>query len=102
MFLVKRFKRNRPEEIKILKNKNEPKIEDISPRDIDYITRAILKALIYRTDPFVRFLLNNIKNDEKFFKEFINFLERSQNKHDLLLNMVKTNLIESCRKVFSK
>ncbi len=102
MFWFKKFKRNCPEEIESPKIRAETKIENLSPRDIDYVTGAILKALARRTDPLVRLLLRNIKNDEKFFKEFINFLERSQNKHDLLLSMVNANLIESCRKIFSE
>jgi hypothetical protein len=102
MFWFKRFKHNCPEEMKNSKFKAEPKIGNLNFKDIDYITEAITKALACRTNPLVKLLLYNVKNDEKFFKEFINFLERNQNKHDFLLSVVRTNLIESCRGIFSE
>jgi hypothetical protein len=102
MFWFKKLKRNLPEEIKNPKPKQETKIENLSFKDIDYITEAIVKALACRTDPLVRLIIHNIKSDEKFFNAFINFLERSENKHDIFLAILKTNFIESCKKVFSK
>ena len=103
MFWLKKFKRKHPEEMKELEMKIEnPKTKNLDSRDIDYITGAILKALDRRTNPLVRLILQKVKNDKKFFEEFMKFLERDQNKHDLLLGIVKANLIESCRKIFSE
>ena len=50
----------------------------------------------------LKFLLNKIKNDEKFFSAFINFLEKNEDRHELIVRIVREKLIESCMKSFSK
>lgn len=109
MFWFKRFKRNHPEEIKgnsvkVKKSLNVNLGENfrLKAKDIDYVTDAINKALASRANLFVEFILHKVKNDKEFFEEFMKFLERDQNKRDLLLNIVKINFIESCRKIFSE
>lgn len=102
MFWFKRSKRNIPEDMKEPRINTKTKIMHLNNGDIDYITEAIIKALAHRTNPLVRLVMYKIKTDKKFFDEFINFLKRSGCYRDVLLNIVKTNFIESCRKIFSK
>lgn len=101
MFWSKRYKRNLPEEMKESKINTEAEIMHINNGDIDHITEAISKALVNRTDPLVRFIVNKIKTDKKFFDEFITSLEKGEYKHDVVRDIVKNKFIESCKKIFS-
>lgn len=46
-------------------------------------------------------ILVNVKNDERFFAEFINFLERNKTKREIFLFALKRILIEESMKIFS-
>lgn len=89
MFLIKRFKRNCPEEIHI--EKSEVRIEkstNLNLRDFDYITNAIVKALTYRTNP-LKSVVDLIKGDKETFKEFIKFIKRNYSERELLTILEK-------------
>jgi len=60
------------------------------------------QLLIFDFYSILKFLLNKIKNDEKFFNAFINFLEKNEDRHELIVRIVREKLIESCMKSFSK
>lgn len=47
-------------------------------------------------DPFIKDLISKVKEDEKFFDEFVKFLRRS-GKREIILRIVKRNLLESCK-----
>lgn len=93
--------KKQPEEYKNLNLKIEKESKELNFSDIDYITEGIKKALNAKTDPIVRFIVQKIKNDKKFFEEFMNSFKESEDKREILLKIIKANLIESCRKIFS-
>jgi hypothetical protein len=47
-------------------------------------------------DPFIKDLVLKVKEDERFFAEFVNFLRRF-GKREIILRIVKRNLLDSCK-----
>ncbi len=47
-------------------------------------------------DPFIKDLVLKVKEDERFFAEFVNFLRR-RGKREIILKIVKKNLLDSCK-----
>lgn len=95
MFLLRK---GGPEEFKA---PLKPRKEDVKVEIIEDTSEAITKALTAKTEPMVKSILSNVKNDEKFFKEFMMFLERTLTIRDILLSIVKRALIETSMKIYS-
>jgi|YelNatPaOPRAMG01_1025707.scaffolds.fasta_scaffold00974_35 hypothetical protein len=47
-------------------------------------------------DPFIKDLVLKVKEDERFFAEFVNFLRRF-GKREIILRIMKRNLLDSCK-----
>jgi hypothetical protein len=102
MFWSKRFKRNLPEEMKNSEFILEAKTEETDIKYFNHISEETFRLKNYTSNPLVEFIIYKIKTDEKFFDEFVNFLDRNQNRHDLLMSILRANLIEDSRKIFPK
>jgi hypothetical protein len=47
-------------------------------------------------DSFIKDLVLKVKEDQRFFVEFVNFLRRF-GKREIILRIVKKNLLDSCK-----
>lgn len=69
-------------------------------KSMEEVYKAVVK-LLNREDPFVGEMVSYIRSDEEFFQEFMNFLERNNEKRFALLTAVKRILIEASEKIYS-
>jgi hypothetical protein len=58
----------------------------------------ILRKIFLRQNPFVKEILENIKADDEFFDEFINFLEKNYERREIILLALKKIIFESVEK----
>jgi hypothetical protein len=58
----------------------------------------ILRKIFLKQDPFVKEMLENVKTDEEFFHEFLNFLEKNYEKREIILLALKRIIFESAEK----
>ncbi len=52
-----------------------------------------------KPDSFTKDIIANIKNDEKFFLEFVEFLKRDKGKRETILVITKKNLLDGCKDI---
>jgi hypothetical protein len=102
MFWTKRHENNFPEEIKNPNFLSGRNYEEGNFADSVCLTGIFGDMKASRVDLLADFIIYKIKNDKKFFNEFVNFLERSQNRQCLLKRILKTELIEDIKKIFSE
>jgi len=86
-----------PEEFKTLFRPRE----NVRVEIIEDTSEAITGALKDKKDPLIKFMLSNIKNDERFFRQFMMFLERTLTVREILLSSVKRTLIETSKSIYS-
>ena len=70
-------------------------------KKIEEFYKALIQLMLAKEDPLVREIVHWIKTDEEFFQEFMNFLERNNEKRFALLMAVKRILIEASEKICS-
>jgi len=58
----------------------------------------ILRKIFLRQDPFVKEIVDNIKNDDEFFNEFVNFLEKNYERREIILSALKRIIFEAAEK----
>jgi hypothetical protein len=59
----------------------------------------ILRKIFLRQDQFVKEILENVKADEEFFHEFLDFLEKNYEKREIILLALKRIIFESVEKL---
>jgi hypothetical protein len=61
----------------------------------------ILRKIFLRQNPFVKEILENVKTDEEFFHEFLNFVEKNYEKREIILLALKRIVFESAEKIMN-
>jgi hypothetical protein len=61
----------------------------------------ILRKIFLRQNPFVKEILENVKTDEEFFHEFLNFVEKNYEKREVILLALKRIVFESVEKIMN-
>ena len=61
----------------------------------------ILRKIFLRQDPFVKEILENVKTNEEFFHEFLNFVEKNYEKREIILLALKRIVFESAEKIMN-
>lgn len=79
----------------------KPRTENVKVEIVEDTSDAITRALTAKAEPLIKFILSNVRNDERFFREFMMFLERTLTIRDILLSVVKRTLIETSKSIYS-
>jgi hypothetical protein len=58
----------------------------------------ILRKVFLRQNLFVKEIVENIKTDDEFFNEFVNFLEKNYERREIILLALKRIIFESVEK----
>jgi len=61
----------------------------------------ILRKIFLRQNPFVKEILENVKTNEEFFHEFLNFVEKNYEKREIILLALKRIVFESAEKIMN-
>lgn len=65
--------------------------------DLQIIEKVLKKLRYFKPDNLSKDIISKIKNDDQFFKELVNFLERNRDKRNLILDITKRNLLDGCK-----
>jgi len=84
------------EDIENRLNNIKAKMDDLNSKiqNLEKIAKILQKM---KPEPFVIEIISKTKKDEKFFTEFVNFIKRNGIKREVILAILKRNILNGCK-----